>query len=750
MESSVTDLHELKIQNLRSSNSQYLVSGFLFPSFGAVLEELVTNALDAQARKIEILLDTAKLDVQVIDDGRSLLVCLNCFIRLVFCSLGAGIDEADMRNVGNWHYAEMSKANSRGQSLAALRTMSKSVEIVSKSSKGDRSWVKFMTAQEEELKSLSDPTPTGTIVTVKRVFHSFPVRRSAINVDVELSSIRDFVEKLSILHHDVTWTLRDARYQRILFHTVGQSSVLKRLLDIYGSEVVDKMQSVCFSNDKFQLEGFLSPPTPFHCQSNQRMQLIYYNNQWIKSKDPLSGVLNKCYSDYFRSPSEITVPVAMHAIRSDTSNSHQKYPCFVLKLTFSHSDVNLIRDGDRTIPVFVHESLFESFIMESLSKLYAKEYPEFSQSLLLKQKRKSGGQVCNLFSANERLFSTIESSRRKRQSERRDYDELALDGSLFSFAFLPVTSDNNTSANKREKEIVLDFTIDKEIQFERAPSRDTEIQLRAPTSGPSAHILLPLPKSGISNSSPSNPATRSKRRKSSEMFFESKNEVVDRLLHSYQLSPVEESSIERSIALEKSFLFDLKVIGQWDQKYILAFDESSGKLVAFDQHAVDERIKYENLVNEPIHSNPLAKPLVVALDESMRLVLETRKDLFNAWGFEYLFIDSVDDVGDDNQCFMRVTSLPNIVEELLTIDDLKEFCHFVEANINLPDSALQPPVIKRILAYKACRAAVKFGDTLTTEQSTNLICQLASTKLPFQCAHGRPSLIPLADLHHLL
>lgn len=45
--------------------------------------------------------------------------------------------------------------------------------------------------------------------------------------------------------------------------------------------------------------------------------------------------------------------------------------------------------------------------------------------------------------------------------------------------------------------------------------------------------------------------------------------------------------------------------------------------------------------------------------------------------------------------------------------------------------------------------AIKFNDSLTLEESCQLIKALSSCQLPFQCAHGRPSMMPLADIDHL-
>lgn len=49
----------------------------------------------------------------------------------------------------------------------------------------------------------------------------------------------------------------------------------------------------------------------------------------------------------------------------------------------------------------------------------------------------------------------------------------------------------------------------------------------------------------------------------------------------------------------------------------------------------------------------------------------------------------------------------------------------------------------------AVPGAIKFNDSLTSEESCRLMEALSSCQLPFQCAHGRPSMMPLADIDHL-
>ncbi|CAG2060621.1 unnamed protein product, partial [Timema podura] len=57
-----------------------------------------------------------------------------------------------------------------------------------------------------------------------------------------------------------------------------------------------------------------------------------------------------------------------------------------------------------------------------------------------------------------------------------------------------------------------------------------------------------------------------------------------------------------------------------------------------------------------------------------------------------------------------------------------------------------PSVLQNIISSEACRGAVKFGHELSVEESRVLLKYLGQCELPFQCAHGRPALAPIADL----
>lgn len=234
--------------------------------------------------------------------------------------------------------------------------------------------------------------------------------------------------------------------------------------------------------------------------------------------------------------------------------------------------------------------------------------------------------------------------------------------------------------------------------------------------------------------------------------------------------------------VQRSDLLNCTPIGQFDNKVIIVQHE--GVLIAIDQHAADERIRLESLsqaLNEaidtfPVESKPgileekrLDPPSMFTLQTADVFIMTTFSRLLRKWGFTYKVINERD---GDMQFQGRLETSPAVANELLTANDFLEFLVFLRqqessfmddddiespeengasfASLGLLARRLRPPAVSRILASKACRGAIMFGDTLSSEEVCGLVNNLAACSLPFQCAHGRPSVYPIADLSQLL
>lgn len=243
--------------------------------------------------------------------------------------------------------------------------------------------------------------------------------------------------------------------------------------------------------------------------------------------------------------------------------------------------------------------------------------------------------------------------------------------------------------------------------------------------------------------------------------------------------------------ISKQALRKAKFIAQVDRKFILVklpvdYDETSvslgERLVIIDQHAADERIRIESLLEElckpnpvmspnspcPIRTHILVKPLTFQLPYDELELFSTYQPYFCNWGILYnLSVPGKSSKNSQFSASVTVTSLPPLIVERcqsqphLVISLLRTEIwriHESQSDQSL-EIALQacessswvdrvhkcPINLRDLLNARACRCAIMFNDELSRDQCLSLIYQLAECYFPFQCAHGRPSMVPLVE-----
>ncbi|OTA08301.1 MMR, HR regulation [Trichoderma parareesei] len=250
----------------------------------------------------------------------------------------------------------------------------------------------------------------------------------------------------------------------------------------------------------------------------------------------------------------------------------------------------------------------------------------------------------------------------------------------------------------------------------------------------------------------------------------------------------EAASIGLQGRVSRSALAAAEVVAQVDRKFILLKlplrnvtdgrePSSSCALVMLDQHAADERCRLEDLMagyfthDSSIGAiraviEALEKPLIFEVSERERELLLRYQEHLEAWGI-YCRIQRRTRLSRDVQdgCLVTVTALPPSISERcrteprLLVELLrKEIWRLNDEGITpaRPRSGgdAQPTAdfhgcprgILELLHSRACRSAIMFNDALSAEECEGLVRRLATCAFPFQCAHGRPSLVPLVDL----
>ena len=268
------------------------------------------------------------------------------------------------------------------------------------------------------------------------------------------------------------------------------------------------------------------------------------------------------------------------------------------------------------------------------------------------------------------------------------------------------------------------------------------------------------------------------------------SEVLQGRRHYCSDSEVQKTLVQSSSSITAKLSRDgLKyatVISQVDQKFILvklsdssesvSKGESRNQLLALvDQHAADERLRVENLLAELMMSPAaFAKPITFELSSREGELLTQQAPQLADWGIVY----DVTHLPNSQKCRISVKALPTPVAErcrvepkiliemlrgeawrraelgkatkLLPNDPSPQLTSLTQAdNINkrwLSRLPACPPPLLSMINSRACRSAIMFNDVLTQADCQSLIRKLADCAFPFQCAHGRPSMVPLVEV----
>jgi len=161
-------------------------------------------------------------------------------------------------------------------------------------------------------------------------------------------------------------------------------------------------------------------------------------------------------------------------------------------------------------------------------------------------------------------------------------------------------------------------------------------------------------------------------------------------------------------------------------RYIVWSDEEGVNVL--DQHAGWEKVLYEKflscLENRQPEVQKLLLPEVINLDLKEAIFLKENFEIFNKLGFE------IKEFGENSFIvYTRPVFLQSEPKEII-----KEVIAEIIADGEAEDR------LNKIAASLACHAAIKSGDSLTSDEVKNLIAEIKKLKTPY-CPHGRPVLI---------
>lgn len=187
------------------------------------------------------------------------------------------------------------------------------------------------------------------------------------------------------------------------------------------------------------------------------------------------------------------------------------------------------------------------------------------------------------------------------------------------------------------------------------------------------------------------------------------------------------------VFLTESAKKQFSIIGQLFKTYWLI--EFEDKLYIIDQHAAHEKVLYEKtmarLANKDFTSQRISPPIVMTLDAKESEMLEKYRPQIEQFGYE------VEHFGGKEY---MISAIP---DNLFNIDMKDLFIEMLDDFSNATGRQT-PDIITEKVASMSCKAAVKGNDKLTLPEINKLIDELLSLDNPYNCPHGRPTIISMS------
>ena len=243
------------------------------------------------------------------------------------------------------------------------------------------------------------------------------------------------------------------------------------------------------------------------------------------------------------------------------------------------------------------------------------------------------------------------------------------------------------------------------------------------------HFLAPtVDNSMIKVESKSEKIDTSKEIKEYVLDFSDNENLVREDENKYEF---QDTDVNDNIIKEKRQFPQLEVVGQVCGTYIVCTSIEGMYLI--DQHAAAERVNYEKYKREmgnPTHDTiSMLFPINIEYPKDEFLIIKEKLDFIRSLGIE------IEEFGNSSFIIrshptwfkqgLEELFIRNVLEKVITMNNDFDLERFNDS----------------ISAMMACKASIKANEPISIEEAKSLIEQLKKCENPFNCAHGRPSII---------
>lgn len=338
-------MQQRKIEVLSPRLANQIAAGEVVERPASVVKELVENAIDAGASRIDIEIEQGgtKL-IRVRDDGGGIdKDSLSLALARHATSKVASLDELEA----------LQSLGFRGEALASVASVSR-LTLTSKPPAQSEAWQVCSRGREMD----TDVTPAahvdGTTVEVRDLFFNTPARRKFLRTEkTEFNHLEEVVKRQALSRFDIGFSLRHngrTIYSLRPAHSTGEQQ--RRIAQLLKPEFMSHSLVIDTERAGLSMTGWVGLPS--FSRSMADMQYFFVNGRVVRDK-VIGHAVKQAYRDVLY---------------------HGRQPCFVLFLTLNRESVDVNVHPTKHEVRFRDQRLVHDFLFSQLHHALAKVRPE--------------------------------------------------------------------------------------------------------------------------------------------------------------------------------------------------------------------------------------------------------------------------------------------------------------------------------------------------------------------------------------
>lgn len=688
-----------------------IAAGEVIERPSSIVKELVENAIDAGSNAVTVeIKDGGTTLVRITDNGEGIAPSevKKAFMRHATSKITKAEDLFGITSLGF-----------RGEALSSIAAVCQ-VELITKTA-GELTGVRYVIEGGEEKTPEPEEigAPEGTTFKVRNVFYNTPVRRKFLkSPQTEAGYINDLMERLALSHPEVSFKFINNNQNRL--HTSGNSNLKDIIYGIYGREITANLVEVHGEAPFGTLTGYIGKP--IISRGNRNYENYFINGRYIRS-----SIISKAIEDAYKN-----------------FMMQHKYPFTVLHFQLDGDllDVNVhptkmeLRFSDQEgMYRLVYETVRNALVGREMipdvhvgKEAPAPKEPPKKESFpepfevkrweaMMQEKRAEAKKTAATIYATPGTNATKTEAAASIVRERPNYSSSREEGGFAKSLYeVPENLLKPTERKVDEQAEMEKWTSEGKnpaLKLQARPATNdttaaSSAAMETPTSAKPAEAELP-PESPIPPAVPSEsePATSVQSPKQMDLFEEK--------------------------LLSKEHIKEHRIIGQLFETYWLV--EFHEKLYIIDQHAAHEKVLFErtmkSLKDKEYTAQQISPPLIVSLSIKEQELLNKYMKNFETIGFE------IEPFGGDE---FSIRAVPGNLFGLAERDVFLEMLDSLDKDTG----RVSEDLINEKIASMSCKAAVKGNHRLSEKEAEALIDELLTLDNPYNCPHGRPTIIAMS------